>query len=89
MDLLPIDLEDIILDYKLDLEINDTRKKFQKSLDIIKQFNHRVFTSSKRPLEQTFLIANITARVCDLCHDYILATRNRIPKRKHCICRYH
>jgi len=87
MNFLPKDLEDIILDYKLDLEVYDTRKKFQKSLIIIKQFNHNIYTSSKRPLEQIFMIGIISARICDICGDFINTRRTIVQKR--CMCRYH
>lgn len=71
MNELPKDIENIILDYKLQLEIEETRKKFSKSLKILKQFNHNVIQNSYRT-ELSIIIGNITNRFCIICNNFIV-----------------
>lgn len=71
MDILPEDIENIIYDYKLQIEIEETRKKFKKSIDIIKQFNHNVYISVFRN-DAGILIGNISNRFCLKCNKFII-----------------
>lgn len=89
MDILPEDIENLILDYKLQLEISETRKKFKKSLEIINQYNHNIYISIFRN-DAGILIGNISNRFCLRCHKFIVV--NYYWKRgfqKKCTEKYH
>lgn len=71
MNILPKDIENLIYKYKLEIEIYETRKKFKKSLNILKQYNHFVYTTSFG-LEAGIMIGNISNRFCLKCHRFII-----------------
>lgn len=93
MDIFPEDIGKIIYQYKLDMEIYETRKKFKKSLDIIKQYNHHIYNNRDRT-EVGIVIGNITNRFCLLCHRFIVVnyywkrkSNWKIIEKHYCKCR--
>lgn len=93
MDKLPEDIENIILEYKLQMEIYETRKKFKKSIDIIQQYNHNVYINRDNT-EVGIIIGNISNRFCLLCHRFIVVnyywkrkSNWKIVEKHYCKCR--
>ena len=61
MNFLPKEIEDIIIDYKEDLEIEDKHnKKFIKSLTIIKKLTHRTCKFGGDRTERTITMGPFT-----------------------------
>lgn len=71
MNFLPKEIEEIIYDYKLDLEIMENRDKFTKSLNNIKRLNYNVY-NSRFGTEIGIIVGNIVNRFCRICHNFII-----------------
>ncbi len=85
MNTLPKVLEDIIMDYKNDLELMDTRNRFTKTLNIIKQYNHCDIKQRRYQFTTTIIFGPLVYVICDRCNNYV-AFKHKRCKNITCKC---